>query len=78
MELLGKPSEEFMDKISSDSVIISFFRLHTHAYIFRLIYGLLVNVTCFPPVVHGLRICSFCIAFVFSSPRKCALLLTYR
>jgi len=40
MELLGKPSEEFMDKISSDSVIISFFRLHTHAYIFRLMYGL--------------------------------------
>lgn len=24
MELLGKPSEEFMDKISSDSVIIKF------------------------------------------------------
>nr|CAH0110761.1 unnamed protein product [Daphnia galeata] len=40
MELLGKPSEEFMDKISSDSVIISFFRLYTHASIFRLMYGL--------------------------------------
>ncbi len=64
MELLGKPSEEFMDKISSDSVIISFFRLQTHAYIFRLIYGLLRNCNVFPPVVHSLRSCSICIAFV--------------
>ena len=77
MELLGKPSEEFMDKISSDSVIISFFRLYTHASIFRLMYGLphncnVLSSSFFPSF---LLLCPSVI-LCQSSHRKCALLLT--